>query len=164
VICRVDERLIHGQVVLGWANHLRLTDYLVVDDGLAASDWERDLYELAVPASAHADFWSVDDAAERLVDPVETGEGTMILVRDLETTVKLARAEALAGVSVNVGGIHPAPDRKQVLSYVHLSREDLDRIRWLVAHGITVYAQDLPTSTRVDAETLISKGRVAWGL
>jgi mannose/fructose/N-acetylgalactosamine-specific phosphotransferase system component IIB len=164
VICRVDERLIHGQVVLGWANHLSLTHYVIVDDDLAESDWERDLYDLAVPPTAIAEFLGVEEAATRLRESSGAGRGSMVLARDLETVVRLARADALEGIEVNIGGIHPDADRKQVLSYVHLSRKDLDRIRWLVAHGITVYAQDLPTSTRVDAETLVSRGRAEWGL
>ena len=48
VLYRVDERLIHGQVVLGWGRELRPGRYVVVDDALAESEWEQELYRLSV--------------------------------------------------------------------------------------------------------------------
>ena len=49
VLYRIDERLIHGQVVIGWGTQLHPDSYLVVDDALAASDWEQELYVLGLP-------------------------------------------------------------------------------------------------------------------
>ncbi|HIC54769.1 MAG TPA: PTS N-acetylgalactosamine transporter subunit IIB, partial [Gemmatimonadetes bacterium] len=46
VLFRIDERLIHGQVVIGWGHQLRPDRYAVVDDDLADSAWEQDLYRL----------------------------------------------------------------------------------------------------------------------
>ena len=46
VLFRVDERLLHGQVVIGWGNQLRPDRYLVVDEKLTVSGWEQDLYRL----------------------------------------------------------------------------------------------------------------------
>ena len=43
VLFRVDERLIHGQVVIGWGHELRPERYVVVDDDLAESPWEQEL-------------------------------------------------------------------------------------------------------------------------
>ena len=45
VLFRVDERLIHGQVVVGWGSKLRPDRFLVVDAALATSEWEQELYK-----------------------------------------------------------------------------------------------------------------------
>ena len=42
VLYRIDERLIHGQVVMGWGPQLAVEHYVVVDDELATSEWEQD--------------------------------------------------------------------------------------------------------------------------
>jgi mannose/fructose/N-acetylgalactosamine-specific phosphotransferase system component IIB len=50
VLFRVDERLIHGQVVVGWGERLHMDRIVVVDDELAGSAWEQELYCLGVPS------------------------------------------------------------------------------------------------------------------
>jgi len=46
---RIDDRLIHGQVVVGWGQPLNIRFLVLVDDLVASSDWEKDLYRMAVP-------------------------------------------------------------------------------------------------------------------
>jgi hypothetical protein len=66
VLYRVDERLIHGQVVVGWGVRLRPDLLVVVDDELATSPWEQELYAMGVPDEMTAEFVPVDGAIERL--------------------------------------------------------------------------------------------------
>src|SRR5690606_7517584 len=66
VLYRVDERLIHGQVVIGWGSQLKPGRYLVVDDAVAGSDWEQELYVLSLPEGTGAEFVSVAEARTRL--------------------------------------------------------------------------------------------------
>jgi PTS system mannose-specific IIB component/fructoselysine and glucoselysine-specific PTS system IIB component len=40
-LARIDDRLIHGQVIIGWGVPLRVELIVVVDDGVAANDWEQ---------------------------------------------------------------------------------------------------------------------------
>ena len=49
---RIDDRLIHGQVLVAWGSRLDPARIWVVDDGVAASSWERDLFRDAAPASS----------------------------------------------------------------------------------------------------------------
>ena len=46
---RIDDRLIHGQVVVGWGQPLNVTFIILVDDEVRGSDWEQDLYRMGVP-------------------------------------------------------------------------------------------------------------------
>ena len=53
---RIDERLLHGQVIVGWGMRLHLDYYVIVDDEVAADEWERELYASALPADVDAEF------------------------------------------------------------------------------------------------------------
>lgn len=156
VLFRVDERLIHGQVVLGWGSQLRPGRFVVLDDELADSPWEQDLYRLGA-GEAEVVFASVDEARERLDrwedDPVRT----IVLTRDPGTMRELARGGRLQGRGVNLGGIHHGPGRTQVLSYVHLSDEDREHLRSLADEGVTVTARDLPDSPAVSLSSLLDR-------
>ena len=158
VLYRVDERLIHGQVVIGWAGHLRPNQYVVVDDHLAASEWEQELYRLSVPEGTGVEFLSVDAVREKIRDLRGDDRRTVLLTRDLTTMLAVARGGVLEGERVNLGGIHPSEGRTRVRSYLHLDDADRARIRALEEEGVRVSARDLPDSSRVDADVLTSEG------
>ncbi len=154
VLFRVDERLIHGQVTVGWGSELGLGRYIVVDDELPARSFERELYTLGVPEGAVAEFHTVAEARGRL-DAWEGDETrTALLTRDLDHMLRLAVAGALEGRTVNLGGLHHASGRSRILSYLFLGEADLDRLRELAAEGIAVAAQDLPGSRAVRGEDI----------
>lgn len=156
VLYRVDERLIHGQVVIGWGAALRPDRYVVVDDELAASEWEQELYRLSVPEGAGVEFLDVPTARRRLDDLRRDERRTVILTRDLATMLGLGREGLLRGESVNLGGIHPAADRARVRPYLYLDEADRSRIRHLEDEGVRVSARDLPDSVRVGVDDLLS--------
>jgi mannose/fructose/N-acetylgalactosamine-specific phosphotransferase system component IIB len=157
VLLRVDERLIHGQVVVGWGGAMGFGRIVVADDAIAASDWEQELYALAVPPEMEARFVPVDEARALLpslrADPAET----VVLVRDVATLARLAEGGALDGDEVNLGGIHHAAGRDRVLPYLFLDDGDRARLRALAAAGTRVTARDLPASRRVPLEELLAR-------
>ena len=56
---RIDDRLIHGQVVIGWGRPLGAQFVALVDDQVAGSDWERYLYRMGVPPEVdHVTRWN----------------------------------------------------------------------------------------------------------
>lgn len=147
-LLRVDERLIHGQVTVGWGARLEPTRYLVVDDRLAVSSWERELIALGVPAGVEVEFLTVKKARADVDRWQASNEPLIVLTRDLNHMLRLARGGILAGVEVNLGGLHHAPGREQVLPYLFLDPGDRARIRELQVEGARVSARDLPTSPR----------------
>jgi len=154
-LLRVDERLVHGQVTVGWGMRLSPSRYVAVDDALARTDWEQDLFRLGVPSEATVEFVDVEEARARLVEWEAAGEATIILTRDLDHMLRLSRGGLLTGQEVNLGGIHHGPGRSRVLPYLFLSAEDRDRIRKLLDEGVRVAAQDLPDAPRTRAERLL---------
>lgn len=152
---RVDERLIHGQVVVGWGNLLHPQRIVVVDDGLADSAWEQELYTLGLPPDLVPEFVGVKAARERLRTWRGSGEVVILLTRDVATMGRLAEAGALAGEDVNLGGLHHAPGRREVLPYVFLSAEESDALRALAREGAHVSARDLPGARPVSLEQLL---------
>ena len=63
---RIDDRLIHGQVVVGWGQPLNASFIVLVDDEVSGSDWEQDLYRMGVPPQIEVIFASVEQAADQL--------------------------------------------------------------------------------------------------
>lgn len=157
VLYRVDERLIHGQVVVGWGARLEPDRIVVADDPLAASPWEQELYAVGVPADMEAEFVSVDTAIERLGRWQASDEKVMVLTRDIPSMVRLAAAGGMDGDEVNIGGVHHAPGRARVLRYVFLDDADRAALRELAAAGVRVMARDVPGARGVGLDDLVKE-------
>lgn len=145
---RVDERLIHGQVVVGWGRARGVRRIVVVNDELAAEPVEQEIYRTGLPDEVQADFWTVATAVERVPDLMRSEQKSFVLTEDLPTMWRLA-VEGVPIERVNVGGIHAASGRRRILPYVCLSPAEEQRIRDLEAAGVTVTARDVPTAAEV---------------
>jgi mannose/fructose/N-acetylgalactosamine-specific phosphotransferase system component IIB len=159
VLYRVDERLIHGQVVVGWGSELHPDEIVVVDDELAASTWEQDLYAMGLPDDLTTRFERVDEARDHLDEWRGNRHRIVVLTRDVATMRRLADAGSMRGEEVNIGGIHYAPGREAVLPYVYLSKAEMGEMGALENEGVRIIARDLPGARKVDLkEMLKSRG------
>jgi mannose/fructose/N-acetylgalactosamine-specific phosphotransferase system component IIB len=154
VLFRVDERLIHGQVVVGWGGPLHADRMVVVDDELAASPWEQELYCLGVPPEIEARFVDVTAARAELPAWKSDPRRTIVLVRDVATARRIAEDGALKGEEVNLGGIHHAEGRARILPYLHLRPDERAALDEIAASGAEVSARDLPASKKVPLKEL----------
>jgi PTS system mannose-specific IIB component/fructoselysine and glucoselysine-specific PTS system IIB component len=155
VLFRVDERLIHGQVVVGWGEHLAPDRIAVIDDDVATSPWERDLYCLGVPPTVEVIFATVADARDALPTWRADPNRMIVLVRDVETLERLAVDRLLDGEEINLGGIHFAPGRARLLPYLFLSRAECERLRGVAAGGAVIFARDLPGTRPIALKDLL---------
>jgi PTS system mannose-specific IIB component/fructoselysine and glucoselysine-specific PTS system IIB component len=154
LLYRVDERLIHGQVVIGWGNQLRPDRYLVVDDELAESEWEQDLYRLGA-GDSDVVFATVEEARETLDDWRSADEKSILLTRDTTTMRRLAEGGLLSGERVNLGGLRHGPGRVEVLTYLHLNDDDVRDLEAIAAEGARVSARDLPDTHKVTLDQIV---------
>ncbi|KPK05082.1 MAG: hypothetical protein AMS20_07390 [Gemmatimonas sp. SG8_28] len=151
VLTRIDDRLIHGQVVVGWVQALHARRIILVNDEVRSNAWEQELYALGVPSSLQVEFVSVDEAAERLPEWQAEQTRTILLLADVESMIRLSdRTDAIS--TVNVGGLHDQDGRSQRLSYVYLSDQEVAQLLELRGRGIRVTAQDVPTAKPVPVE------------
>lgn len=155
VLLRVDERLIHGQVVVGWGERLHADRIVVVDDEIAASPWEQELYCLGVPAEMEASFVTVADARRDLPTWKGNPHRTIALVRSVEVLAALAEGGALGDTEVILGGLHHSAGRERVLPYLFLSEEDQATLARLAGEGVVISARDLPGARRVPVAELL---------
>ena len=141
---RIDDRLIHGQVLVAWGARHRPARIWLVDDAVAASDWERRLYLDAAPG---IDVRVTDVAGAALVhaDEAAASGPAFLLVRDLASALRLVEAGAVVP-AFNLGGLHYAPGKTRVNDYVYLDDADRQSAQALLARGVALEVQDVPAS------------------
>ncbi len=154
VLCRVDDRLVHGQVVVGWGRPLDLNRIVLVDDEVRASAWEQELYRMAAPPEIAVEFVSAAEAASRLAGWQAGRERVLVLVGTIATVAELLHRAPGALPKLNLGGIHSGAGRRERLRYLYLSDEEIVMLRELAREGVEVSAQDVPSSRPVPLKEL----------
>jgi mannose/fructose/N-acetylgalactosamine-specific phosphotransferase system component IIB len=145
---RIDDRLIHAQVVVGWGRKLRPDRIILADDRIAAEDWERELYASAAEPDIKATILTLAEAVEQVGGGVFDSEKVILLVR--------GPAEALAMLDmgfetneINVGGLHFREGREKVTDNVWVDEDERGLLRDIVKKGITLEARALPGDEKV---------------
>ena len=153
VLNRIDDRLIHGQVVVGWGQPLDVKFIVLVDDAVAESEWEQELYRMGVPPEMEIRFHSAADAAARLDAYRMEAHPGILLTGDIATMRALVERGGVR--DVNIGGIHHRAGRVQHLRYVFLTESEQDALRQLAMHGALVTAQDVPAARAIPLNELL---------
>jgi PTS system mannose-specific IIB component/fructoselysine and glucoselysine-specific PTS system IIB component len=146
---RIDDRLIHGQVVVGWGQTLGIEFLVLVDDEVRSNDWEQELYRMGVPPAVKVTFASIAEASDHMPAWLADKRKGIVLTGDVDSMARLSAATNGAVRQVNVGGLHYREGRKERLRYVFLNDAEAEALRGMAAAGVQVTAQDVPTGTRV---------------
>jgi mannose/fructose/N-acetylgalactosamine-specific phosphotransferase system component IIB len=154
LLARIDDRLIHGQVAFGWGRSLRPTLFLVVSDAVRADSDRAELCLIGVPDGARGRVVSIAEALDREVRSEIERERSLLHVPGTVEAAQLVEG-GFPLEELNVGGLHHAPGKREVLPYVFLDDEDRKRLAAIAARGVRVYAQDLPSNAVHPLETLI---------
>jgi PTS system mannose-specific IIB component/fructoselysine and glucoselysine-specific PTS system IIB component len=153
-LVRVDDRLIHGQVVVGWGREIKPDLVVLADDEIAANEWEQKLYALGVPSGMKVEFTTVKGAVRSVDTWARDSCRTILIVSDIDSLQRLCNGAPTIR-KVNLGGVHNDGDRQQHLPYLFLSEAEVGQLRLLATRGVEITAQDLPNSAPVTLEDLL---------
>lgn len=145
---RIDDRLIHGQVVVGWGQPLNVRFLVLMDDLVASSDWEKELYRMAIPPEMEIYFADVGTAIRDHARYASDPRPGLLITGDIASMHRLVKGVRAIG-SVNLGGIHHRAGRAEKLRYIFLTPDEERQLHELEAAGVEVTAQDVPSARAV---------------
>lgn len=154
VLIRVDDRLIHGQVVVGWTRTVGANHIVVANDEVAGNNMQRTLLKMAAPAGVKVTILPVAEAGAQLAAKKFSGDNVLVLVRDPRSLVGLMQA-GLKLEKVNIGNVRSGEGRKRLTKEVHASPEDMQAWKELDQAGVALEAQWLPDQPRTDFNQVI---------
>jgi mannose/fructose/N-acetylgalactosamine-specific phosphotransferase system component IIB len=158
VLVRIDQRLLHGQVAVGWAPSLDADRVLIADDALAGDDFAREVMTSAAPPELTVEVATLTEAKNRF----EALPGrTILLVRTPGALLDLLR-QGTPIREVNVGGLHWKEGARRFLDYVFVTPEDVRALRDIAALGVQLHARDLPGNPKVDLVAALADGRLEF--
>lgn len=81
VLARVDDRLIHGEVVTTWIPTTRATRVIIIDDEVARDEFNVRVVKALAPAGTKVFVYDVAKASEKLMVPGVEGERLLLLAK-----------------------------------------------------------------------------------
>ncbi len=149
-LVRIDDRLIHGQIVVGWVHALRPDRIILCNDEVANSEWERDLYlNSYTDADVKIDVMTTDEAITYLKSPAFDKEKIILLVESPKDAWRLFE-KGVPITDINVGGMHYKENAEEITSYIFVSQEDIKYLRLFYEKGIKIEARDVPNAKSYD--------------
>lgn len=155
VFCRVDDRLIHGEVVTAWAPYTHANRIVIVDDTVAADKFNKRVLAALAPQGTQVAVLSVQGAIKALLKDPKPDERVLLLTKSPIVFEQLFDG-GVAIKQVNLGGMGIRGDRKPFVNNVSCSPDEVDSIRRMKNEkGIDVYYQLVPEQKIVDISNLL---------
>ena len=143
VLVRIDDRLIHGQVMTGWVNYTKATNIIIVDDQVAKDDFSLQMFEMVKPSGVEISALTVEEAGEKLKDDSYLTEKTIILCKTPQEPYQLAQKGVPFDV-LNIGGMGGKPGRKRYFRNIAISDEEMELLKEVEKQGVKVEFRILP--------------------
>lgn len=155
-LVRIDDRLIHGQVVTSWINNTQSNKIIIVDDELAKNEFLTNVFVMAAPKGLPVEVKSVDQVAKEWIEN-EFGSGTVLMLFKKISSLKEAYEKGFRVDYVQIGGLASGPGRKLVVKAIGLSHQDAADLKELNEKGVEVVFQSMPGEKSITIQSVINK-------
>jgi mannose/fructose/N-acetylgalactosamine-specific phosphotransferase system component IIB len=150
ILYRVDDRLVHGQVVEGWVPHLRADELAVVSDEIAGDEMRRAIMRFATPEGVDLKLMTVAEAEAYLPEAEKSGRKVLLLLPGLAEALTLSR-KGINIPSLNIGGMHYSAGKNlSIGKAIFLNDEDCAALKALAAAGIKIEGRGVPSDRPLD--------------
>ncbi|MDI6757202.1 MAG: PTS sugar transporter subunit IIB [Endomicrobiia bacterium] len=146
-LARIDDRLVHAQVIEGWLKAVGADTVVLVSDDVAADDIQKTMYSLTVPYGMPIECLSVAEAAKKLPAMMDSPSAVLLIMPSLSEAMALVGA-GVKIKSLNVGGLHARSGKKFYTPTLSLDDKDIDVARRLEAAGVELETRVLPLAER----------------
>ena len=147
LLTRIDDRLIHGQVVVGWAQELKINHIIVVNDDIVKNDMQKFLFRMATPNDINLSILTTAEAASKIAGREFDNDLAMILVKSPSDICGLIKAGGKIS-EVNIGGMHFENDKTQLFDAVFVDARDVEAFRELTRLKVGLEVRMVPTDTK----------------
>jgi mannose/fructose/N-acetylgalactosamine-specific phosphotransferase system component IIB len=144
VLWRLDDRLIHGQVITVLVPQLNIEGIITVSRVVAGDEFRRELYRLACPPTLEIQFATVADAIPQYTTWSAEGKRWLLLFDNPQEMLELAKAIG-APAEVNLANLGCSSSRNEAFESIYITAEEEQALRELSGLGTRIYYQQVPS-------------------
>lgn len=157
-VFRIDDRLIHGQVITAWIAYADANMIIVADDKAAEDEFTQSLLKMATPDSIQLKILKVQDAIEYLNTSEDDGKA-LLLVKGVEQALQFVKA-GYKELVINVGNLNMKKGKTKVLGNLWVFPEDVTCIQDIYEEGVSLEVRAVPSERSQDVLSLLQKNKL----
>lgn len=140
---RIDNRLVHGQIIEAWLPFTDANAIVVANDELAADELRQQIMSIAIPLGVDISFVQVNLAQAYLSGRKLLGKDVLVLFASCPDARRAFDA-GLKFTRLNLGNLHYGPGKKQICQHIALSGEDEGCLDFLMGQGVNLDYRCVP--------------------
>ena len=155
VLIRVDDRLIHGQILESWLPYLKAQCIVVANDLLAEDSFQMAILSMAVPERIKLRMVSVDSVGELNSDLELSGKTSLVIVSSVLDAYRIIQNGISAG-RINLGNMRSSGADKQLMYSFWVRQKDIVMLKEIITQGIFVNLQSVPREKEIDIKDILN--------
>jgi len=148
-LIRIDDRFIHGQVVVGWVKAIGCKQIVVANDKVATNELQKKLMKAATPAGIEVFIVSIQEAIKLIKEGKFEPLSTMLLIANPKDALRLVQG-GVPIKSINIGVMKFTTDRKQLFPSISMNEEEIKICHQLSNYGIEIEVRTSPDAPKVN--------------
>ncbi|MBZ2175994.1 PTS sugar transporter subunit IIB [Schnuerera sp. xch1] len=156
VLCRIDSRLIHGQVMTKWVNQSQANRIIVISDELVKDEFMKEIYLMSAPQGIKVNVMSRDEAIKTWKEN-KFGSGKVLLLLPDIAYIEYVYNQGIKVDTIQIGGLGGAPNRKVVFQNITLDDNDIERLKRLYKQNVNIIFQTIPEDSPQTFENILKK-------
>lgn len=155
VAARIDNRLVHGQIVNHWAKATGANLILVANDEASKDRFRQGLMNMVIPVNASVRYFDLDTTIE-LIGQASEEQKIFLIVETTDDALKLVE-NGVPVEAFNVGNLAWKRGKKIVTSSVALDDTDFENLDQMQSLGTKVFFQQTPQSESIDFDQVLQR-------
>ncbi|HEY9162768.1 MAG TPA: PTS sugar transporter subunit IIB [Desulfomonilia bacterium] len=153
VLIRIDDRLIHGQILESWLPYLKAQCVVVANDTLAEDQFQMAILSMAVPERIKLRMVGVESVKDLSEDPELVNKTTLIIVSSVLDAYRIVQNGILA--RINLGNMRSSGADKQLMYSFWVNEDDITMLKEMMAQGISINLQSVPREKEIDIKHIL---------
>lgn len=153
-VARIDDRLIHGQVITTWVKNYDIEQVLVINNKVANDKVQQSVLTMSAPPGLKVLVFGVQEFIEILKKTTIKKRTMLLFTNSIDVDALVDGGLSLE--KLNVGGMRMQDGRHQLSRAVSVTPEEEQAFRSLIAKNVVVEVQMVPKDPIVDLKTLLS--------
>ncbi|HKK01036.1 MAG TPA: PTS sugar transporter subunit IIB [Desulfuromonadales bacterium] len=144
VLTRIDNRLIHGQVLESWVPFTKANCIVVADDRVAGLPFQRTLMAAAVPRGIRLFIGTTEEVARGFASHEFDSLRVLLLFSSAEDSL-IAYRLGVAFTELNLGNMHGGEGKVRLSCTLAFNSKDVETLQALEDEGVKIVAQCFPS-------------------
>ena len=158
---RMDNRLIHGQILVSWNSAFKIDHIIVTNDVVANDPLQVTLLKAVAPLTAKVSVLTIKDCVSYCNSPTAEKESIFVIAKYPEDGLALVE-EGLNMLVLNLGNQAYVRGSQKISNTVYLTESGVRALKKLHEKGIRITCRMMPSDSDTEYWPTVEKTLPQW--